>query len=421
MVVFEHWSVREETLSVPELFARGGEEPCALLYGDGPLGRFLVRGDEPLALIAAPEEAINRFEREGPLPEILPDYIGLVAYEWVYGRERLLPAPHPAAFAFPHFRFVIYGRILVHDRLRGRTWEGRRSVVGAPPLVRRPISFKEGVFRARKTWDSDDAASYAAKVRAIRGEIAAGNVYQVNLTRQEEWTYEGDLRYFARALYAENPAPFSAFIAEPEFTVISSSPERFIRIAEGRLEARPIKGTAPRGANAAEDEELARRLLASDKNRAELAMIVDLLRNDLARVCRVPTVRVDAYPVLERYANVHHLVAMVTGEPRAGLKLAELLDAVFPGGSVTGCPKLAAMQVIRRLECAARAVYTGAIGWFSHDLAGLDFAIPIRTAWADACHLRFGVGGAVVWDSDPHEEYEETLHKGRSLVRCLSS
>jgi para-aminobenzoate synthetase component 1 len=150
-------------------------------------------------------------------------------------------------------------------------------------------------------------------------------------------------------------------------------------------------------------------------------MIVDLLRNDLARVCRMPSVRVDAFPLLETYANVHHLVAEVSGTLGAPLRLEDLLGALFPGGSVTGCPKLAAMSLIRELESAPRRVYCGALGWMAHDLSEGAWALPIRTAWAHGGELRFGVGGGVVWDSEPAAEYEETVHKGRSLVACLSS
>ncbi len=244
-------------------------------------------------------------------------------------------------------------------------------------------------------------------------------MYQANLTRQERWTFSGDLRQFAQSLYAANPAPFSAMIVSPDFAVVSSSPERFIRIAKGRILSSPIKGTAPRGQSPEQDEILAQQLMASAKNRAELAMITDLIRNDLTRVCGVPSVRVEAFPELHRYVNVHHLVSHVEGALQDGLDLKTLLRALFPGGSITGCPKLASMQLIRRLEAEPRQVYTGALGWFSHDLSALDFNVAIRTAWTVGDDLFFGVGGGIVWDSEPGEEYLETVHKGRSLVACL--
>jgi len=149
-------------------------------------------------------------------------------------------------------------------------------------------------------------------------------------------------------------------------------------------------------------------------------MITDLMRNDLTRVCQIPSVRVEAFPRLETYPNVHHLVADVSGELMPGLALEGLFAALFPGGSVTGCPKLTAMRLIRELEGHPRMVYTGALGWFSHDLEQADFSIAIRTAWASEGDLLFGVGGGVVWDSDPQAEYWETVHKGSSIIRCLN-
>ena len=208
-------------------------------------------------------------------------------------------------------------------------------------------------------------------------------------------------------------------IVEPGFAIVGASPESFLRIRDGVVTTRPIKGTAPRGADQATDAAAATQLLASAKNRSELAMIVDLLRNDLTRICEVPSVRVTAFPDLERYSRVMHLVATVEGRLRPDLSLADVLQATFPGGSVTGCPKIAAVDLIRDLEETARGPYTGALGWFSHDLSQMDLSIVIRTAWADDHELRFGVGGGIVWDSDPADEYLETQHKAASLVRCL--
>jgi len=150
-------------------------------------------------------------------------------------------------------------------------------------------------------------------------------------------------------------------------------------------------------------------------------MITDLMRNDLTRVCQVPSVRVETFPRLETFANVHHLVADVSGGLVPGLTLEALFAALFPGGSVTGCPKSTAMRLIRELESQPRMVYTGALGWFSCDLSQADFSIAIRTAWTSPSDLLFGVGGGVVWDSEPLAEYQETVQKGSSITRCLNS
>lgn len=418
MAVSERWSARPADLATEDFFGLLGREPFALLYGDGPEERWIIHGEDPLWILEEPELPPVAFERSGELPSILPDFIGFAGYELGARLEPLLAAPAARPFAFPDLHFALYRRIRLYDRLHHRLYEAERS---APRLCGAGITVRgSGTFSARKRADTDTAGSYAEKVTRIREEIARGNVYQVNLTRQERWGFAGDLTVFARRLYAANPAPFSAFIAGEGFSVVSSSPERFLRIEGDRAVTRPIKGTAPRGATPGEDARLARELLASGKNRSELAMITDLLRNDLTRICRVPSVRVEAFPTLETYANVHHLVATVSGEARADLTLPELLRGIFPGGSVTGCPKLAAMGLIRELEALPRLVYTGALGWFRHDLRQLDLNIPIRTAWTSREELFFGVGGGIVWDSDPHDEYLETVHKGRSIVQCLS-
>ena len=418
LVITERWTARSAELGTLDFFDLLGHEPFALLYGDGPEGRWLVLGEDPLLVLDSPEMPGLRFQRSGKVPPLLPDFIGFIGYEYGYGQEPLLPRPVRSLIPFPDFHFALHRRIHLYDREAGLLYEGVRELPGRAERV--PHALREGAFSARKSWESDTPGAYEAKVLRIRSEIARGNVYQVNLTRQERWAFEGDLTVFARQLYAVNPAPFSAFITGPDFSVVSSSPERFLRIDQGRIVTRPIKGTAPRGANAAQDEELAAALMTSPKNCSELAMITDLLRNDLTRVCRVPSVRVEAFPTLETYANVHHLVATVSGLIRPDLTLAELLQGTFPGGSITGCPKLAAMVLIRALEEVPRQVYTGALGWFTHDLSQLDFNISIRTVWASREDLYFGVGGGIVWDSDPHDEYLETVHKGRSIVQCLS-
>ncbi len=418
----ETWTVKplgSAGFTVPELFALTGLSSFALLYGDGPNERWLVFAEDPLVILASPHSSPYSIERHGPVPPIRPDFIGHLSYEWAYLRESLLPAPLENSFPFPLFRFCLYRHVVLVDRRASVLYECERT--GQRICSPEVHGLSTGPFSAKLSDSGDSREAYTAKVSAVRDEIRAGKVYQACLTRQEEWAYDGDMRSFALDLYKSNPAPFSAMIAAPGHAVVSSSPERFVRLADGRLAACPIKGTAPRGNTPEEDRALADELLASGKNLAELAMIVDLLRNDLSRACVMPSVVVDAFPVLQSYANVHHLVAIVSGRVKPGLTLEALLAALFPGGSVTGCPKLAAMQLIRRLEAHPRMLYTGALGWFSAEMDQLDFNIPIRSVWASDSRLRFGVGGAVVWDSDPDDEYEETLHKGRSIVTCLSS
>ena len=415
--ISETWSARTCQLKTLDFFDALGEKPFAFLYGDGPGSRWLMLGVDPILVLAEPRGPLPRFSRSGDLPPVFPDLIGHVGFECAGRHASLLAPPAARPFPFPDAHLAVYRSLRLYDRETGILYEARRE--GAPSLENNAL--QEGVFRARKVWDSDTPEAYQAKVERIRQEIALGNVYQVNLTRCERWAFRGDLRTFARRLYDLNPAPFSAFIAGPGYSIVSSSPERFFRIGEGRILASPIKGTAPRGGNPVEDALHKRNLLSSAKERAELAMITDLMRNDLTRVCQIPSVAVETFPRLETYANVHHLVADISGALVPGLTLEALFAALFPGGSVTGCPKITALKLIRELEARPRLVYTGALGWLSHDLAQADFSIAIRTAWASSGDLLFGVGGGVVWDSDPAAEYMETVHKGSSIVRCLNS
>jgi para-aminobenzoate synthetase component 1 len=417
--ISENWSARPCRLKTVDFFDSLGGKPFAFLYGDGAETRWIILGEDPILVLAEPKGPLPRFVRSGDVPPVLPDFIGHVGYECGNRLAVSLPPPAAKPFPFPDCHLAVYRNLRLYDRETETLYLAQRQ--GGDPAEAAPNALLDGPFRARKIWDSDTAKGYQEKVELIRQEIAKGNVYQVNLTRVERWAFRGDLRLFARRLFDANPAPFSGFIAGPDFSVVSSSPERFFRISDGRILASPIKGTAPRGDNAMADGLLKRNLLSSPKERAELAMITDLMRNDLTRVCQIPSVRVETFPRLESYANVHHLVADISGSLVPGLTLEALFSALFPGGSVTGCPKRTAMRLIRELEAHPRMVYTGALGWFSHDLAQADFSIAIRTAWTSPSDLLFGVGGGVVWDSDPAAEYQETVHKGSSIVRCLNS
>jgi len=202
--------------------------------------------------------------------------------------------------------------------------------------------------------------------------------------------------------------------------VVSASPERFLRVRGDRVETRPIKGTRPRGKTPEEDEALASELLNSSKDRAENIMIVDLERNDLGRVCRFGTVQVTELAILEVFPTVFHLTSTVVGRLREGKNCIDLLKATFPGGSITGAPKVRAMEIIDELEPTKRSVYTGDIGYLSFN-GDLDLNIVIRTFLVKGRKAYFQVGGAVVYDSDPEAEYQETLDKGRALIEALNT
>jgi para-aminobenzoate synthetase component 1 len=265
------------------------------------------------------------------------------------------------------------------------------------------------------------ADQHRRAVRRTIDYIEAGDIYQANITQR----FQAELPHgFDRlALYDElrrlNPATFAAFIDFGATALLSSSPERFLKLENGVIETRPIKGTRPRGPNPALDAALARELQASEKDRAENLMIVDLLRNDVGRVAKLGSVQVPVLIGLETYATVHHLVSVVTAALDDGKSAVDLLRAAFPGGSVTGAPKIRAMEIIAELEPTERGPYCGAIGYLSAGGA-MDTNIVIRTMLIDGDRISFQVGGGIVADSDPQAEWEESLTKAKALIQTLA-
>ena len=260
---------------------------------------------------------------------------------------------------------------------------------------------------------------YLSAVQRVREYILAGDIFQANLSQRFEAPLEGAPLPFYLRLRQENPAPFGAFLSCDDVTVLSVSPERFLSLNGAQVETRPIKGTRPRGLGPMHDQALGRELTESEKDRAENVMIVDLLRNDLSRVCRPGSVRVPELFTLEQHPTVHHLVSTVLGDLRPGVDATELLRATFPGGSITGAPKVRAMEIIAELEPTERGLYCGSIGYVSHTGA-MDMNIAIRTCVVRNGRVYFSGGGGIVADSDPEHEYRETLHKVQGIVRTLA-
>ncbi|MDA0301933.1 MAG: aminodeoxychorismate synthase component I, partial [Chloroflexi bacterium] len=265
-------------------------------------------------------------------------------------------------------------------------------------------------------------AAYLQAVSRVREYIATGDIYQVNFAQRFSALYDGGGLDLYRRLRTVSPAPFAAYLdLRGDFggvEVLSSSPERFLFADGDRLETRPIKGTRPRGASPEEDAAHVAALRESAKDRAEHLMIVDLERNDLGRVAVTGSVRVPEFAVLETYAQVHHLTSTVVATRRADVGLEALLRATFPGGSISGAPKIRALQIIDELEPTVRGVYTGALGYVSaHGRLDLNIAIRTITLADSVAHLH--VGGANVHDSDPEAEYAETLDKARGMARAL--
>ncbi len=264
-----------------------------------------------------------------------------------------------------------------------------------------------------------DRGAYLDAVSRVRDYIARGHAYQVNLSQRFRMNFSGDPWALFLALYRKNPAPFFAYVHAGDHRIVSTSPERFLLREGTRVETRPIKGTRPRGATPEADAALGRQLSESRKDDAELSMIVDLLRNDIGKVCAGGSVRVSGHKRLEPYQNDWHLVSLVEGTLDRQYDSVDLIRATFPGGSVTGCPKVRAMEIIDELEPVRRHVYTGAIGYLGFNDT-LDLSIAIRTATVAHGQVVFSVGGGIVFDSDPADEFEETLHKGRTLMEVFS-
>ncbi len=383
--------------------------------------RIESREGDPLAAL---DELAASFQADfdAPVEPFAGGAVGYFAYDLKNQIERL-PATVEDDLGLPDILLLWPRQVLLHDRRSGRLerltlgvdGEARARAALLKPLPPQPPRLKIGPLRSDFTREE-----YLAAVRRIREYIRNGDVYQVNLSQRFRAAFEGDAFEMWVALYELNPAPFYAFVQAGDHQVLCTSMERFL-LGEGpRLETRPIKGTRPRGRTPEEDARERAELVSSEKDDAELSMIVDLLRNDLGRVCRPRSVRVVEHKRLEAYQNVYHLVSIVEGLLREGVSYGELLRGVFPGGSITGCPKIRAMEIIDELEHHARHVYTGCIGYLGWH-GNMDLNIAIRTAIVrqGRCHL--SVGGGCVYDSDPAAEYEETLDKGRTFFQIIES
>ncbi len=306
------------------------------------------------------------------------------------------------------------------DRARARLAELRQMLSSAPRSdAGEDTAFEKTVDEPIGLRSNFTHEAYIEAVEIAREYIKAGDIFQVNLSQR----FESDMPLPPYELYRRlrqiNPAPFAAYWNCDEVAIVSASPERFLRVQGDLVETRPIKGTRPRGKDTLLDQSLARELVNSVKDQAEHVMIVDLERNDLGRVSRFGTVNVSEMMALEKYATVFHLTSTVEGQLRQGNGIIDLLKATFPGGSITGAPKVRAMEIIDELEPTRRSVYTGSIGYIGFD-GNADLNIVIRTILVKNRKAYFQVGGGIVYDSDPEGEYIETLDKAKALIHALS-
>lgn len=364
------------------------------------------------------------------LPPFQAGCAGYLAFELARQIERL-PAHALDDLGLPEMYLGFYDWVIAHDHQTDQRWliaKGSETMgVPAEERVRRVMTYLEtarsdSVARLRRptrVTSTFGRQQYLSAVRRVKDYIVAGDVYQVNLSQRFTIATAGsDPWGLYRRLRAVNRAPFAAYLHYPEVAVLSSSPELFLRLEGGDVMTRPMKGTRPRGQSDEEDHGLSTELAASVKDRAENLMITDLMRNDLGRVCIPGSITVPDLFTIETYPTVFQMVSTVQGRVGPGVDAVGLLRACFPGGSVTGAPKIRAIEIIDELEPTQRSVYCGAIGYMGFD-GSVEMCIPIRTLLAKGDTVYCQVGGGIVADSDPGAEYDETLHKARGAFLAL--
>ena len=405
-------------------------EPWATLVTHAGMTQVRSRTDvrqspeDPFRLL---RELLHLRETADSPPPFAGGAIGYFGYDFGRRLERL-PSLAADDEQLPQLAVGLYDWAVVIDHLEAKAWlasAGRAAETEQrwPALVEcfsHPVARRARTpFRTLSPIRSNmTRGQYLAAFERIARYIDAGDCYQVNLAQRFEVEASGDPWSAYRALRVMNPAPHAAYLNLPFAQVLSASPERFLHVRQGQVETRPIKGTRPRSGDPRLDAERAQELRDSAKDRAENLMIVDLLRNDLAKSCRPGSVRVPRLFEVESFANVHHLVSTVTGELAPGRDALDLLRGCFPGGSITGAPKVRAMQIIEELEPHRRGVYCGSIGYIGYDGA-MDCNIAIRTLVYRGGYARFWAGGGIVADSVGEEEYQETLDKAGPLLQLM--
>lgn len=421
----------------PRVVVRGRERQVTV--EDRRAGTVAVREGRALDVVA--EFLYDSTDTTEASSDELPPFhggaAGYIGYEYG-GVLETLPRPTTDDLAIPHVVMGIYDWVIAWDHATQRAWilgddaaeieEIAARLEGISPNSVLDPTVRESFPALPLTpggWTSTfDPSSYEDAVERVRTYIQSGEIFQANLSQRFSVPFRDDLEQSAWLLYQRlrtiSPAPFASYFDFGDGVIVSISPERFLRAhADGTVETRPIKGTRPRGVSEAEDIAYRDELLRSEKDAAEHVMIVDVLRNDLSRVCAYGSVTVPALMAHERHPTVHHLVSTITGQLRPEATAIDLMHACFPGGSITGAPKIRAMEIIAELEPVTRGAYCGAIGYFS-PTGAMDSSIAIRTCIVTNGHAYFSAGGGIVADSSPSAEYEETLVKARALFHGLT-
>ncbi|WP_429039285.1 aminodeoxychorismate synthase component I [Aeromonas media] len=388
-------------------------------------GHLSHHDGDPLALLAETQRALlgELVQDEHDLP-FIAGALGLFGYDLGRRFERL-PAQASADIQVPDMAVGIYDWALLRNVATGRWqlvhWGDEAGLARRLQWLAAQAPQPCAPFALQGEWQSNmSRAEYGEKFARIQAYLAAGDCYQINLTQRFSAPYGGDEWSAYLALSAANKAPFSAFVRLPRSAILSLSPERFLLLDGRHIETKPIKGTRPRHPDPAIDKQVAESLASADKDRSENLMIVDLLRNDIGRVSRPGSVSVPSLFAVESFPAVHHLVSTIHGELDARWQGVDLLRACFPGGSITGAPKIRAMEIIEELEPVRRNGYCGSIGYLSQH-GRMDTSICIRTLIAEAGRLHCWAGGGIIADSDPDAEYQETYDKVARILPLLDA
>ncbi len=365
------------------------------------------------------------------LPLFFGGAVGYFSYDIAHFFEKL-PKAAVDDMEIPDMYFLFIDKSIIFDNLSnelliavlGNDYEKSlneinriKKIIEAKP---KPSDKKDKKIKCSPLQSNFKKSEYIKSIEKVKEYIKAGDTFQVNLSQRMEAKISGDPLAIYENLTKINPAPFSAFMELDGFSIISSSPERLVRLENGIVSTRPIAGTRPRGNTKEEDIKLEKELLSSIKERAEHTMLVDLERNDLGRVCNYGSVKLTEAMMIERYSHVMHLVSNIAGKLHKGKDRFDLLKAVFPGGTITGCPKIRTMEIIDELEPTARGPYTGSLGYFNF-AGGMDFNIIIRTLIMKGNKIYTQAGGGIVADSIPEEEYNETLYKAQAMIKAIKS
>lgn len=410
----------------PALFRTGGGAGWDILFAFPQTSRILPRGagDEEVADFFGKLPQLSASASPSPLP-FRGGWLLALSYE-LGGLLEPTAGMSDDSEAFPLAWVQRIPAAILIDHQQKQAWlmaeTGQEALLQAMQADLADIPQQPEACLPGMRLEEDPAQGFLDGVSRIKSYIHEGDVFQVNLSRgwRADFAAPVDSSLLYRKLSRSNPAPFSAVADLGEWSIVSSSPERLVRLEQsGRILTRPIAGTHPRGATHEEDVALKARLAAHPKERAEHIMLVDLERNDLGRVCESGSVRVEALMELASYAHVHHLESSVVGQLRDGIGLLDLIRAVFPGGTITGCPKVRTMQIIRELEAAPRRAYTGSLGYVNLD-GTLDLNILIRSFLLKDRTAWFRTGAGIVADSEPERELAETRAKAKGLLRALA-